>query len=98
MRMPKYTLTKENIHIEDSYKIENKSEMRTILTIIRARAEKQGFHYNRSLASWVNEWTSHNLLYTRGVAKERTGSVDLNEDVSRFMRFCYWFLSNLSLN
>lgn len=90
-----YEIWKKNIHINDSYKIEAESDMIDILVHIRADAEAQGYTYARTIKSWLREWQAHNFLYLIGLARKRTGSVDLNEDESSFKRFCYHFLALL---
>lgn len=89
----KYTLSKNNIHIVDSYKIKKRADMNTIVKLIRAEAIKKGFKYKRSNGSWVTEWRAHNYMYECGIEKIRTGSVDLNEDESRFKLLSYSMMS-----
>ena len=82
-----------NVHIEDSYKILGTENKRKILEEIVKIGAEEGFTYERSIGSWICEWKAHNALYQRNYEKERTRSVDLNEDESFFRRFCYFFLA-----
>jgi hypothetical protein len=90
-----YVICKNNIRISDSYKVEAKAEMIEILARVRADAEAQGFTYKRPIRSWLREWQAHNFLYVIGIARKRTGSVDLNEDESLLKRLCYNILAPL---
>ena len=89
----KYTLSKNNVHIVDSYKIKNKADMNAIVNLIRSEALKRGFKYKRSNSSWVTEWRAHNYMYDRGTERARTGSVDLNENESRLKLLSYSAMS-----
>jgi hypothetical protein len=88
-----YTLTKDNVHIVDSYKVYKKADMNAIVKLIRAEATKLGFKYKRSNSSWVTEWRAHNYMYDRGVERARTASVDLNEDESTLRLVGYSLMS-----
>lgn len=88
-----YTLSKNNVHIVNSYKIKKKADMEAIVKLIRAEATKKGFKYKRSNSSWVTEWRAHNYMYERGMEKARTGSVDLNENESKLKLLSYSTMS-----
>ena len=83
----------KNIHIEDSYRIKDERDMKTILWIVQNASFNRGISYLRKRASWIREWKAHNLLYKLGIQKERTRSVDLNENESIYRRIGYFFLS-----
>ena len=69
-------------------------DMFPILTLIREQiAYEEGITYTRTTDSWVQEWAAHNVLYNLGIAMERTGTVDLSENESKFRLFCYRFLA-----
>ena len=89
----KYTLSGNNVHIVDSYKIRNKADMNAIVQLIRTEAAKKGFKYKRSNSSWVTEWRAHNYMYERGMERTRTGSVDLNENESKVKLLSYATMS-----
>ena len=84
-----YTLTKQNVHIQDSYAITSKTEMLAILSTIRLEAAKNDIFYNREDDSWLAEWCAHNRLHKLGIAKRRTGSVDLDENESKIRLLLY---------
>ena len=85
-----------NIHIECSCTVENKSEMSTILTTLKvqvAQAQIQSPFDNRTIESMINEWVSHNNCYKLGIAPDRTKDCDLNYPQPWYMRFIYWLTS-----
>ena len=90
-----YTLSKNNVHIVNSYKIKKKAEMNDIVKLIRAEATKKGFKYKRTDSSWVTEWRAHNYMYDKKIDRSRTGSVDLNENESKVKLLSYSTMSLL---
>lgn len=92
-RQINYQLSPDNIHIVDSHLITNPQDMAVIVALLRADAENEGFGYKRTNAAWVTEWKAHNVLYKWGFKKDRTGSVDLNEDESTIRLIGYAILS-----
>lgn len=88
-------LTKNNVHITDSYKIQKRADMNAIVKIIRAEALKLGFKYKRSNASWVTEWRAHNYMYDKRIDRAKTASVDLNDNESRLKLASYNLMSAL---
>ena len=72
------TISADNVHIMDSYKVRKSSDMKAIIEIIREEAANRGFTYKRSTASWVAEWKAHNLLSDKDIEFSRTSSVDVN--------------------
>ena len=90
-----YSLTKNNVHIVDSYKITKRADMNAIVKLIRAEALKLGFKYKRSNSSWVTEWRAHNYMYDKRMDRARTGSVDLNENEGRLKLLSYNAMSAL---
>lgn len=87
-----FLYTNNSLCIVDSYRF-RKSDMMSILQIIRKTIATEGYLYSRSYESWETEWRAHNVLHSLGIARERTGSVDLNDDESKFRLFCYKLLS-----
>ena len=88
-RAIEYSFDKKNIHIKDSHLITNKEDMCAILGEIRLISARQGYFYDRNAKSWINEWCAHNRLYKLGIAKTRTGSVDLCETEHWLKRLAY---------
>lgn len=88
-------LTKKNVHITDSYKIQKRADMNAIVKLIRAEAAKLGFKYKRSNSSWVTEWRAHNYMYDKRIDRAKTASVDLNDNESRLKLASYELMSAL---
>lgn len=89
----KIILTPTNVHIVTSFQITDRKGKEEVIDYILKVAKEYGFEYKRSKKSWIREWSAHNTLYQWNYQKERTGSVDLNEDESFLRRFCYFFLA-----
>ena len=89
------TLTADNTHIENSYRVKSRSDMKEVISRIRTALPPGEYAINRlSVRSMVREWRAHNLLYALGLWRERTRSVDLNENTWP-VRACYFVLSCL---
>lgn len=88
-----YTATKNNVQIVNSQRITKKSDMNAIVKLIRSEAAKLGFKYKRTNSSWVTEWRAHNYMYNKGIERNRTKSVDLNENESRTKLLSYTLMS-----
>lgn len=69
-----------NFTIIDSYLIEDKDLINEILEVIIAYAELHPSHWNRSIESMRNEYMIHNIFYNLNYERERTSSVDLNNE------------------
>lgn len=84
-----------NIHITNSYQF-NSKEMNKILDYIMNKdyfkmLTTAGF--SRSKKSILREWKAHNLLYNLGYEKEKTRSIDLDQNESYSRRIGYFILS-----
>lgn len=85
-----------NIHIKNSYQVNNSKEMKQIIDMIMNKSCYKylaAAGYARTKESLLREWKAHNVLYHLGCKKEQTGSVDLNQNESRGRRIVYFFLS-----
>ena len=74
--MVQYTITNTNLHIVDSYKL-SKKVFRPTLDEIESQKPEYDV-WKRSKCGMCLEIATHNALYSLGLWKERTGSVDLN--------------------
>lgn len=92
----KILVTKNNIHIEDSYKVINEFSMNNYLINIRNSYTKEqcSVIHNRSIGSLKREWQAHNLLYELHYKRNHTKDVDLNYE-SFINRVCYFLLSKM---
>lgn len=91
-------ISDNNIAIYDSYKITSLSDMKQFLIHLKARFYPYSSINNRTMFSLLNEWRTHNLLYSLGVQKERTASVDLESNQSWYMTVAYAILSPFYLH
>ena len=70
--------------------------MREILQLIH---ESVGYNYlktagyTRTFESELREWKAHNFLYKIGYKRERTGSVDINQNEPLWRKIIYAVLS-----
>lgn len=85
------TVSKGNIHIQDSYKVETKKEMRAILEELY-RKYPLIYPFKRSFRSLISEWRTHNRLYKWGYKRERTADVDLNYPQKWYVKIAYAIL------
>ena len=87
--------SQDNTKIIDSYKVNNKWDMKFILYKIRDEVTKDKAIHNRYINSMVNEWGTHNLLYSLGIQKDRTRDVDLNINQPWYIKVGYFLLSHI---
>ena len=85
-----------NIHIKNSYQVIYSKDIEQIIDMIINKSCYKylaAAGYTRTKKSLIREWKAHNVLYRWGYEKERTGSVDLDQNESRGRRIAYFFLS-----
>ena len=88
----KVKIDNDYIKIYDSYKYENKEDMKKILEIIMSTEYYQDYGFSRSLNSYLSEWNAHNFAYSvykKGDWGEQTRSVDLNKNLRDD---AFWYL------
>ena len=85
------TVTSNNIHIKDSYKVTKRSEMKEILYAIQ-HAKPECNVFKRNYDSLVSEWRTHNRLYRLGYKRQRTSDVDLNYPLKWYVELAYRIL------
>lgn len=86
------------LHIEDSYLIDTEEDITNALYAIHQMdlyKDLRDFGYTRTFQSEFNEWKAHNILYKMGIARARTGSVDISQNESKLFRLGYAILSKL---
>lgn len=94
----KVHLSEDNTSIIDSYRIKNYSDMKKFLVSLRNDVSDKYAINKRSLISMISEWRVHNLLYSFGIEKDRTRTVDLNMGQPWYIQFLYFILSPLYLH
>lgn len=78
-----YTLSANNLHIYNSYKV-RKCKMRSELRgVERAATPGETFVFERSIFSLKMEWICHNFLYNVGYERDRTKDADLDNPCDR---------------
>ena len=84
------------IHIKDSYLIQSKEDIKSMLEYIRSLSgykQLQRDGYTRTFESEYREWKAHNFLYNIGFQRKRTGTVDIDQNEPKLCRFIYAILS-----
>lgn len=82
----------DNIHIKDSYTVNDKKMMANILSIIKRKHSECLVFEQRNWSNLLSEWKAHNRLYKWGYKPEQTGSVDLDVYEPWWRRFLYSIL------
>ena len=83
-------VSKNNIHIEDSYKVNRKDDMQIVLNDIRANHSlEESDVLKRTDSSLIKEWRVHNVLYNLHLFREHTKDVDLNYPQSKMIKIAY---------
>lgn len=85
------TVTANNVHIKDSYKVSSKSEMKEMLYAIQYRYPECKT-FNRSYESLISEWRAHNRLYRLKFKRNHTKDVDLNFPLKWYIELIYRIL------
>ena len=96
------TITNNNIHITDSYKVKTRESMKNILNILREYLNDNNITMKtpldfRSNNSMIKEWVTHNNLYRLGLYKDRVKDVDLNYPQKWYHELGYFFGSLIIL-
>ena len=89
----KVHISKDNTTIFDSYKVKSPWDMTSIIYYIKAEASDKMAINKRNISSMIYEWRTHNLLYTLGIMRDRTKSVDLNTDQPWYIKALYTIIS-----
>ena len=83
-------VSKNNIHIEDSYKVNKREDMQMILNDIRAKHSlEESDVLKRTDKFLINEWCVHNLFYNLHLFRSHTKDVDLNYPQSKIIEIAY---------
>ena len=90
----KVTCSSNNTHIDLSYRCKSITDMKSILYAIRDNDSLPFLAIHvRTISSMIIEWRAHNLLYSMGIEKERTRSVDLSINEPWYKKIGYFILS-----
>ena len=80
------------LSIKDSYRVAKGADIKKALETIHGMMEYQRLQqsgYTRTFKSEYQEWKAHNFLYRIGYKKDRTGSVDIDQNESKLRKFIY---------
>ena len=87
-------VSKNNIHIENSYETKTRNDMQLVLNDIRAH---HSLGYCNVLLitdkSLINEWCAHNVLYHLHLFRKYTKDVDLNYPQRKIVEIAYSIIS-----
>lgn len=97
------TITNNNIHITDSYKVKTRESMKNILNILREYLNDSNITMKtpldyRSNNSMIREWITHNNLYRLGLYQDRVKNIDLNYPQKWYVKILYAIGSLINLN
>ena len=89
----RYTITDNNLHLVDSYKVSKDKYDRELGRI-------KAFHpnssvWNRSFRSMELEWATHNALYYLHLFRSRTKDTDLNYPQKWYAKVAYFIVGNI---
>lgn len=87
------TTTENNTNILNSYRVKNIEDMIDILYKIQDKSKPEMAVNKRSIWGMLNEWRTHNLLYSLGIEKDRTKSVGLDYKQPWYMSVAYALIS-----
>lgn len=82
-------ISESNIHISDSFRVKSIKDMKAILMNIKRHTLIDYPLNKKTLRGMINEWRTHNLLYSLGILRNRTGSVDLAVNQHWYFKILY---------
>lgn len=77
----------------DSYQVKSIQDMKAVIYCIKNESSEEMAINKRNISSMIYEWRTHNLLYTLGIMRDRTGSVDLNIGQPWYIKALYAIIS-----
>lgn len=90
-------ITRDNIHICDSYLIRRRTEMSGKLLELKVGTDYCRVWHERSERTLIREWRGHNCLYDLGLFRSHTKDVDLDvptkwwqQAIFAVLSFFYW--------
>lgn len=89
-----YTITLDNIHIEDSYKI-GKHSFKSTLNQIKSTAPAYYPVMSRSTCGMCLEWAAHNFLYNLHLWRSHTKDVDLDHPQKWYTKVAFFALGSI---
>lgn len=87
----------ESSNIRNSYRFKSIKDMLNILILCRLKDSDSSLHA-RGMLGMINEWRVHNLLYSLGIAKKRTVSLDIEAKQPWYLKLLYGIISPFYLH
>lgn len=91
----KITYSKDNTHIEDSYKLTDRKMIAKEVDIIREERYIRRYPVTRTKESYINEWVAHNKLYERNYKVDHTKDVDIEEPGKWYLEIIWFILGGI---
>ena len=88
--MVSYSITENNLHINDSAYVPKCAFRRNLVAIHELHPNSEV--WKRSYCSLELEWAAHNFLFMLGLFKSHTESVDLNYPQRWWVTLGYWIV------
>ena len=88
----KIKFNQNSVCVIDSYLLDAKQDIKTVLADIRADSRCPKEVLSRSNTSLYREWKAHNRLYKWHLFRSHTKDVDLGYE-PWYRRLCYFFLA-----
>ena len=95
--MMRYTVSKNSIHIEDSYLISKNEFVNELKKIEDSYTGEIDVFTYRTYESLEKEWAVHNLCYNLHLFRSHTKDVDLNYPQIWYESFLYNIFGRISL-
>ena len=83
---------RDTVQVVDSYKVSKRDIPHIVIQIRLHELCSRSLLETTSYKNMIHEWRAHNLLYKLHYKRERTGSVDFNNN-SKLLKLAYFILS-----
>ena len=87
----KIDTTKNNTHITNSYKVQNRKSIRNEVVYIKEQRKILRYPTTRTDNSYIREWVGHNRLYNLGLFRKHTKDCDIQEP-SNLLNELIWLI------
>lgn len=92
--MIEHTITRNNIHIVDSYTVRYSCDMQEYLYAFYLENPNSDV-WNRSFDSMIREWLTHNFFYSLHLFRSRTKDADLNYPLTWYEKLGYTIIGGI---
>ena len=91
----RYKIYGDRIKLFDAYSVPKGSYVREIEKIRNLHPSCRV--WRRSVGNIRREWAAHNLAYSVGISRDKTGDCDLDYEPKWYHNFAYWVVGNIAL-